>query len=209
MNSLEEIDWLRKEKKGPISKTHPYRFTHLVTPKKRKIEEKTEETERRPLPLPGDSLHKTTKIVQSEKQSTSPGESLIKANIILSAYINLFFNASVSIIIILLAVKGIVMIKNDINIRMVASTENQHARIKDCKKQYYLNRCSPKERVPAMEKQCREWEICMKQDPVKQEIGRIVLRLVSEGAEELISALSNRSIIVSIIALVCILRYRR
>jgi hypothetical protein len=41
--------------------------------------------------------------------------------------------------------------------------------ISECTKSYLLNKCSPKERIPAMQQLCKEWETCMRKDP--KEIG--------------------------------------
>jgi hypothetical protein len=36
-----------------------------------------------------------------------------------------------------------------------------------CRKQYIMNRCTPEDRVPGMEKLCGTWETCMNRDPKK------------------------------------------
>ena len=57
--------------------------------------------------------------------------------------------------------------------------------ISQCSRQYIENRCSPELRVPAMEKACLAWEICMKKDP--STIGRA--RLHAETFAEVINGL--------------------
>jgi len=37
--------------------------------------------------------------------------------------------------------------------------------ILECSNQYQINHCDPKERVPAMQKICSEWELCMNRRP--------------------------------------------
>lgn len=59
------------------------------------------------------------------------------------------------------------------------------AEIGQCSRQYIENRCSPELRVPAMEKACLAWEICMKKDP--STIGRA--RLHAETFAEVINGL--------------------
>ncbi|KAI5188828.1 hypothetical protein NEMIN01_0196 [Nematocida minor] len=205
MASLSDINWGKKETKQPINKTHPYQYVSFSNPKKRKIE--TSEHTGAPPPI----IPTKPQILHSPPSppARSQHEILLKANLVMQAYLNLIFNSFAVVIMILLVIKGFVMVKNDISIRIHTSTESQKAKILECRRQYNLNRCSPGERVPAVEKQCQAWEECMNQDPVRQEIGKIVLRLFSEGAEELMSALSARSVFLATFVLICVLKFRK
>lgn len=204
MAAFGDIDWTKKNGKEPISKSHPYKFPQFTNPKKRKIYEKTD--------LPAPPIMPAvdrTKVPSFSPSDKSRREILLRTNFLLEAYLNLIFNICIFLIVMILIVKGIVMIKNDINIRINMSTEKQIELIKESRRLYYLNKCTPGDRVPAMEKQCQAWEACMNQDPIKQEILKVVLRLISEGAEELMSALSIRTVLLATFVLLCILRYRK
>ncbi|KAH9386387.1 uncharacterized protein NEMAJ01_1283 [Nematocida major] len=205
MVSLSDIDWGKKDPRKPISKTHPYEFARFTNPKKRKVESP-------PLPAvvppakPPSAAESRTAPSPPAKQ---PHERLLKTNLVLQAYLNLLFNGLVMGIIIMLLIKGIVLVKNDIGVRMDSHIIDQKIRLSECRRQYVVNRCAPGERVPAMESQCQEWEKCMNQDPIRQELGKIILRMASESAEELMSALSVRTIVLATLALVLILKFRR
>ena len=56
--------------------------------------------------------------------------------------------------------------------------------VAECTKLYMMNRCEPHDRIPAIEKLCKEWELCMKRDP--KEIGRLKV-----GAETLAEILNK------------------
>ncbi|KAI5132471.1 hypothetical protein NEAUS06_0166 [Nematocida ausubeli] len=196
-----DINWGRKEQRRPISKTQPYTFFTFSNPKKRKADDQVFAP--RPIIRPQAD-------VPAECQPGVPHhERLLKVNLVLQAYLSLIFNAFVVGLVVLLLIKGAVMLKNDIEVRINASIIDQKTQIADCAREYRINRCSPEERVPAMEKQCQVWEKCMTQDPIRQELGKIILRLFSEGAEELMSALSVRSVLLASFALIIILRFRK
>ena len=37
--------------------------------------------------------------------------------------------------------------------------------IAECTRSYFENKCHPDERIPAIEKLCTEWHLCMNRDP--------------------------------------------
>jgi hypothetical protein len=65
---------------------------------------------------------------------------------------------------------------------LTANTESLQ-KIHSCSHSYSINKCHPSERVPALQQQCQEWELCMQIDPKKVER----LKLVAEAAGQLIN----------------------
>eukprot|EP00923_Selenidium_pygospionis_P011654 GHVN01020043.1.p1 GENE.GHVN01020043.1~~GHVN01020043.1.p1 ORF type:complete len:300 (-),score=23.27 GHVN01020043.1:2482-3381(-) len=55
-------------------------------------------------------------------------------------------------------------IQNDVQSKVQLYSKEVMERISLCAKHYTENRCDPLSRVPALEKACNDWEVCMSQD---------------------------------------------
>ncbi|EIJ88735.1 hypothetical protein NEPAR06_1274 [Nematocida parisii] len=206
MGTPADINWGEREPRRPISKSHPYEFFSFSNPKKRKADDQIFKPSAM---IDHERFLPVKKPQNAQPQASMHHEKLLKINLILQAYLSLILNVFIVGLMILLVVKGVVMIKNDIEVRVNTSIMDQKTRISDCAREYRINRCNPEDRVPAVEKQCQEWEKCMAQDPIKQELSKIVLRMLSEGAEELMGSLSVRTVALATVALVIVLKYRK
>ena len=76
-------------------------------------------------------------------------------------------------------------VRRDVDIKVDEQLSQILSEIAQCSKSYIENRCSPEQRVPAMEKSCVMWENCMKRDP--SVVGRA--KLSAETFAEIINGL--------------------
>ena len=80
-------------------------------------------------------------------------------------YLQLAFNAFLISIVVYLVVQFFLTVKRDVDIKVENQMTEILNEIAHCSKQYIENRCHPETRVPAMEKACMAWEVCMNRDP--------------------------------------------
>lgn len=73
--------------------------------------------------------------------------------------------------------------------------------ISQCSKQYVENRCSPEQRVPAMERSCLLWEQCMKRDPSVIGRAKLSAETFAEIINGLIEPISYKTMIFMLVAL--------
>lgn len=184
------------QRKG-INKTHPYQLLFSNRMKKRKIEDRVILSEEKDSETPL-SIQTPIKLEKSREKERLPlFERLLRANYILSSYLSLLLNGFLVLLSILLIVKFILMVKNDISVKTIRKLEENKQKIEECTRQYKLNRCSPEERVPALEEKCKEWETCMRSDPLREELTRVVFQVASSTIEEFLNGISIRSAFIS------------
>lgn len=70
--------------------------------------------------------------------------------------------------------------------------------IAHCSRQYQENRCSPDQRVPAMEKVCMDWETCMYRDPSTTSRARLHAETIAEILNGFFGAISTKTFILMI-----------
>lgn len=196
---LAKMSW-KESPNLPIKKTHPFRTVCFSNPKKRKVDPVKEEKE--------------TRIVSTESPITAVTpknmtEKMLKANYVISAYISLLLNTTFVLVFFLLIVKFICVIKGDIQVKLAHVLQANKIKVRECARQYYLNKCSPAERVPALEKQCAEWEVCMNQDPTKEEMTKVIFRVVSDSIEEFLAGISIRSALIFTGTAILLLKFTR
>jgi hypothetical protein len=61
-------------------------------------------------------------------------------------------------------------VQHDLSAAAAAEVSKVISEMGACADHYTRNRCDPQSRIPAMEEMCRQWEVCMNQNP--EEVGR-------------------------------------
>eukprot|EP01137_Pigoraptor_chileana_P020883 Opistho-2@83813 len=84
---------------------------------------------------------------------------------IIMGYLQLTFNAFVVGFMMYLAIQFLFTIQNDVDIKVDLHSQDIMKEILLCSKNYADNRCTPPDRIPAMEELCMQWEKCMNRDP--------------------------------------------
>ena len=80
---------------------------------------------------------------------------------ILLGYLQFVFNTSLVFLALYLLTSFVYMLSSDIADRTKEYSTELQQEIMHCSEMYVANRCTPSERVPAMDRQCKEWEFCM------------------------------------------------
>ncbi|CAI4039050.1 hypothetical protein SMKI_07G0170 [Saccharomyces mikatae IFO 1815] len=80
---------------------------------------------------------------------------------LIAEYIQLLFNFIIGMITLSLVIKFILLIRNDVNLKLEHDVREALDKIATCKSNYYRNQCEPHMRVPALEVRCDEWSKCM------------------------------------------------
>jgi hypothetical protein len=94
------------------------------------------------------------------------------------------FGLSVIGMLLYLMLQFVMTVRHDLIMKTQEYQLQVAQQISECSRLYLVNRCAPKERIPAMQVQCSEWELCMQKDP--KEVGRLKV-----GAETLADILNK------------------
>ncbi|KAN0018426.1 hypothetical protein ACTFIU_011042 [Dictyostelium citrinum] len=92
-------------------------------------------------------------------------------------------------------------ILHDVNFKYKQYSAELTKQLEKCTKLYSENRCSPLTRIPAMEQQCTEWELCMAKDPSTLPKSKILAEILSEVLDSFVSTMSYKTIVF----LICII----
>lgn len=190
------IDWGAQGSKLPISKTHPFQISTVSAfsnPKKRKL-------------APVDPASQPPVLYSPPAKEGTLSDKLIRANYLMAAYLSLILNTFLIFLFIALVVKLVLAVKNDITVKSLNLLEENRFKIRECQRQYLVNKCHPSERVPALEDQCQEWEQCLTKDPLREELTKVVVRVASDTIEEFLNGISLRTVSITIIGLGILLK---
>lgn len=91
----------------------------------------------------------------------------------------------------------ILTVQHDLRLKQDEYVNEVTQQIQECFKQFSLNKCDPETRIPAIEKVCNEWELCMMKDP--KEIGRLKMgaETIAEILNKLVDPLSYKTMVMS------------
>jgi len=92
---------------------------------------------------------------------------------IISGYVQLVFNIAMVGAMLFLLYYVLATISKDVDLQVDVYTTEMASKISTCAKYYIENKCDPGSRIPAMEKACSEWEVCMSRDPRRVDRARV------------------------------------
>lgn len=219
------IRWARRRKDGseegegaksPIDKAFPFSFSSFTfsnPSKKRKI--KTALAEPSALKSLEDKIARSHAVGRREdrraarlKEAAPLSQKLFSLNCLISSYLSLLLNAFLVGLLVVLVLKFVFTVKNDIATKSLKRMAEARMDIEDCRRKYLINRCGPGDRVPAMEEKCVEWERCMSRDPLRAEVTAAVFRVASESLEELFGGISVRSVLIGFLFVFLLFKLR-
>ncbi|KAA1071176.1 hypothetical protein PGT21_019905 [Puccinia graminis f. sp. tritici] len=129
--------------------------------------------------------------VQQQQQQQSPSRLSTDTPYILLVYLQLLFNSSLVFVGLYLAINLILIIRTDINHKVLVHTNRLRQEIELCTKEYHSNRCYPvNQRTQFIEKHCIQWEECMARNPnliSRSKIGAETFAEVMNGFVDVIS----------------------
>lgn len=114
---------------------------------------------------------------------------------IASGYLQLFFNLFLLSVLLYFLVSFIMTIQADVNKKVEEYSTEILAEMSICSKEYLANRCSPDQRVPAMQMACQAWERCMERDPAKVGRARVSAETFAEIVNSLIEPISYKTMV--------------
>lgn len=98
---------------------------------------------------------------EPQQNARSPGQSIWLNPRLIAEYMQLLFNSIIGVIALYLVIKFILMVRNDVNLKLEHDVREAFDKIATCKSNYVRNQCEPHMRVPALEMRCDEWSKCM------------------------------------------------
>lgn len=110
-------------------------------------------------------------------------------------YLQLFFNLFIVAIVIYLVIQFIRTVQRDVDIKVEEYLVEIMSEITQCSKQYIENRCTPDQRVPAMEKACVQWENCMNRDPAVVGRAKVSAETFAEIINSFIEPISMKTMV--------------
>lgn len=114
-------------------------------------------------------------------------------------YIQLAFTLFIVSLLGYIILQFVYSVHHDLQIKAEEYSIEISHQVVECANYYRANRCDPDERVPAVDKLCKEWEICMLRDP--KEVGRLKVgaETLAEILNKLIEPLSYKTMVTRII----------
>ncbi|KAI7965198.1 hypothetical protein MJO29_003296 [Puccinia striiformis f. sp. tritici] len=126
-----------------------------------------------------------------KQERSNPSRLSTDTPYILLVYLQLLFNSSLVFVGLYLAINLILIIRTDINHKVLVHTNRLRSEIDLCTKEYNSNRCYPVHlRTQFIEKHCIEWETCMNRNPnliSRSRIGAETFAEVMNGFVDVIS----------------------
>lgn len=120
---------------------------------------------------------------------------------IASGYLQLIFNLCLLSVLLYFLVSFILTIQADVNKKVEEYSAEILSEISICSKEYLENRCSPDQRVPAMQMACQAWEKCMDRDPALVGRARVSAETFAEIVNSLIEPISYKTMIFCLVLL--------
>jgi hypothetical protein len=114
---------------------------------------------------------------------------------LISGYVQVFFNLSILALILHLLLIFVQTVHRDVAMKSMEYSSGIEQEIFACGRLWKENRCERDQRVPAMEKICGEWEVCMNKDP--RDVGKLKIgaETVAEVLNNLIEPLSTKTMV--------------
>ena len=113
---------------------------------------------------------------------------------ILAGWIQLMINLIFVGIVFLLMYKIFVVLQEDVEIKVNELTAEVISEIKQCERKFKENKCELETRLPAMEKKCSEWQVCMDKNPDEVGKARLSARVLGEIVNEFFEPISMKAI---------------
>jgi hypothetical protein len=114
---------------------------------------------------------------------------------VLSFYVQLFLNLSLVLIFLYLLYSFWATIRSDVDKRSSEVAQETLAEMANCANSFVENRCERAQRVPAMDKICNEWELCMNRNPDAVGRARVSAHTFAEIFNSFIEPISWKAMI--------------
>jgi len=146
------------------------------------------------------SNYENIQFEQKEKWWTNPDLPQL-----IHGYFLLFFSILIFSIIGFVVLQLVLTIRRDLKNKASRHSSEILQQILECSNQYQINHCDPKERVPAMQKICSEWELCMNRRPDDVIMSEVVGETIAETLNQFIKPLEIKTVVIFVILVVGVL----
>ncbi|KAG8844317.1 hypothetical protein FRB91_002681 [Serendipita sp. 411] len=120
----------------------------------------------------------------------------------LLGYVQFLFNLSLVLVFLYIIIHCIITIQRDVEHSMASYRTELAEQIATCAQLYEINKCFPiSQRVPALAKQCGDWESCMQKDPSGVGRARVVAETIGEVINSFVEPISWKTLIFGLISL--------
>jgi hypothetical protein len=114
---------------------------------------------------------------------------------IISGYLQLFFNCFLVTLVLYITIQFMKTVRRDVELKVEEYKSIILSEIAQCSKHYLDNRCHPDERVPAMDKACNTWQVCMNRDPTEISWTKISAETIAEIINGFVEPISYKTMI--------------
>ncbi|OQS54139.1 BRR6 [Ecytonucleospora hepatopenaei] len=127
----------------------------------------------------------------------------------LIGYIHVILNLFVTCCFIYIFGFMIYFLKIDVMYKINERREIMKGIITNTKTKYAINKCDPATRVPAMEKQCAEWENILKNGFSALNYTKIIIELIAGAIDSFVSKITYKTLITVGFLMIFYLKYKR
>lgn len=117
-------------------------------------------------------------------------------------YVLLFFNTLIFGIIGTVVLQLFLTIRRDLKNKAARHSSEILQQILECSNQYHINHCNPKERVPAMQKICNEWELCMNRSPDDVIMSEVGAETIAETLNQFVKPLEVKTVVIIVVFII-------
>ena len=114
---------------------------------------------------------------------------------VISGYLQLFFNCFLVALVLYMTVQFLKTVRRDVELKVEEYQNIILNEIAQCSKHYLDNRCQPGERVPAMDKACNTWYICMNRDATEISWTKISAETIAEIINGFVEPISYKTMV--------------
>jgi len=183
------------EKKNSLSS----RYAHLVRKRRRGNENEVIPVETNRPNFNFSSNYENVKFEKKEKEKWWVNPDLPQT---IHGYVLLFFNTLIFGIIGTVVLQLFLTIRKDLKNKAARHSSEILQQILECSNQYHINHCNPKERVPAMQKKCNEWELCMNRNPDDVIMSEVGAETIAETLNQFVKPLEVKTVVIIVVLIV-------
>lgn len=136
-------------------------------------------------------------------------KSMINIPILLIKSIPSLISSSFLILILYLFLSSVYILQKDISHKIVERRNAIKALVQQGSYNYYVNKCEPHQRVPALQKMCSKWECQMSRSIDSVEITRIVAEVVGEFLNSFVERIGVKTLVYGLVIFIVYLYFKR
>ncbi|ORD94275.1 hypothetical protein ECANGB1_928 [Enterospora canceri] len=136
-------------------------------------------------------------------------QNMLSQPMLLIGYIHVLLNLFITASFIYIIGFLIYFLKIDVLYRINEKREIMRGVIQNAKEKYQINRCDPSTRVPALQKQCGEWDNIIRNGFSALNYTKIVVELLAGAIDGFVSKITYKTLVTIGFMMVFYLKYRR